>query len=131
MEFESTSASTKLERTDTIEVYDDFPNPAIFSTAYKNTSGSDLTLDKVVAARHVFDASFADAKAKPFEMRSFQGASMNGLNSSPVPNHANLQLAKSRPQNSISTTTFGTPQFGCLTAARPPRHIQFALKFYY
>ena len=48
-----------------------------------------------------------------------------------IPNHANLQLAKSGPQNSINTTTFGTPQFGFLTAARPPRQIQFALKFYY
>lgn len=46
-------------------------------------------------------------------------------------NHPNLQFAKSGPQNSISTTTFGTPQFGFLTAARPPRQIQFALKFYY
>ena len=46
-----------------------------------------------------------------------------------LPNHANLQLAKSGPQNSINTTSFGTPQFGFLTAARPPRQIQFALKF--
>jgi len=46
-------------------------------------------------------------------------------------NHPNLQFAKSGPQNSINTTTFGTPQFGFLTAARPPRQIQFALKFYY
>jgi hypothetical protein len=48
-----------------------------------------------------------------------------------IPNHANLQLAKSGPQNSINTTTFGTPQFGYLTAARDPRQIQFALKFYF
>jgi hypothetical protein len=43
-------------------------------------------------------------------------------------NHANLQFAKSGPQNSINTTTFGTPEFGFLTAARDPRQIQFALK---
>ena len=47
------------------------------------------------------------------------------------PNHPNLQFAKAGPQNSINTTTFGTPEFGRLTAARPPRQIQFALKFYY
>ena len=46
-------------------------------------------------------------------------------------NHPNLQFAKSGPQNSINTTTFGSPQFGFLTAARAPRQIQFALKFYY
>src|ERR1700730_1174546 len=44
-------------------------------------------------------------------------------------NHANLQFAKSGPQNSISTTTFPSPGvFGFLTAARDPRQIQFALK---
>lgn len=43
-------------------------------------------------------------------------------------NHANLQFAKSGPQNSISTTTFGSSEFGFLTAARDPRQIQFALK---
>jgi hypothetical protein len=47
------------------------------------------------------------------------------------PNHPNLLFAKAGPQNSINTTTFGTPEFGFLTAARPPRQIQFALKFYY
>jgi hypothetical protein len=44
-------------------------------------------------------------------------------------NHPNLQFAKSGPQNSINTTTFGTPAFGFLTAARDPRQIQFAVKF--
>jgi hypothetical protein len=42
-------------------------------------------------------------------------------------NHQNLQFAKSGPQNSINTT-FGTSEFGFLTAARDPRQIQFALK---
>jgi hypothetical protein len=41
----------------------------------------------------------------------------------------NLQFVKSGPQNSINTTTLGTPQFGFLTAARDPRQIQFALRF--
>jgi len=43
-------------------------------------------------------------------------------------NHPNLQFAKSGPHNSINTTTFGTPEFRFLTAARDPRQIQFALK---
>jgi len=43
-------------------------------------------------------------------------------------NHPNFQFAKSGPQNSINTTTWGTPEFGFLTAARDPRQIQFALK---
>ncbi|PYT77596.1 MAG: hypothetical protein DMG40_23000 [Acidobacteria bacterium] len=85
MEFVSTSASTKLERTDTIEVYDDFPNLAIRSTAYKNASGRDLQLDKVIAERHELDASLADAKAKPYQMWSFQGASVNWGNDEILP----------------------------------------------
>lgn len=58
-----------------------------------------------------------------------------------LPNHANLLLAKSGPQTSNSATVFTGPvtpgpltspqQFGFLTAARAPRQIQFALKFYY
>jgi TonB dependent receptor len=48
-----------------------------------------------------------------------------------LPNHANLQFAKSGPQTSNNATSFGTPQFGFLTAARAPRQIQFALKFYF
>jgi hypothetical protein len=43
-------------------------------------------------------------------------------------NHPNLQFAKSGPQNSINTTTLGTPQFGFLTGARDPLQIHLALK---
>lgn len=77
IEFVSASASTKLERIDTIEVYDDFPNLAVLSTAYKNSSESDLKLDKVIAQSHKLDASLVDAKAQPFQMWSFQGASVS------------------------------------------------------
>jgi alpha-galactosidase len=85
IEFLSTSASTKLERLDAIEVYDDFPNFAILSTSFKNASDSDLKLDKVIAQRHSLDASLADAKAKPYQMWSFQGASVNWGNDEILP----------------------------------------------
>jgi hypothetical protein len=45
-----------------------------------------------------------------------------------IANHTNYLLAKSGPQESNNATVLGTPQFGFLTAARPPRQIQFALK---
>ena len=45
------------------------------------------------------------------------------------PNHTNFLFAESGPQNGNNATALGTPQFGNLTAARPPRQIQFALKF--
>jgi len=47
------------------------------------------------------------------------------------PNHPNLLLAKSGPQTSNNATTLNTPECGFLTAARPPRQIQFALKLYF
>ena len=44
------------------------------------------------------------------------------------PNHTNFLLSKSGPQQSNNSTVLGASQFGFLTAARPPRQIQFALK---
>jgi hypothetical protein len=46
-----------------------------------------------------------------------------------VLNHTNFLFADSGPQNGNNATILGTSQFGSLTAARPPRQIQFALKF--
>ena len=46
-------------------------------------------------------------------------------------NHTNFLFADSGPQNGNNATILGTSQFGSLTAARPPRQIQFALKFSY
>ena len=76
IELASKSASLGLEKTTAVEVYDDFPNIAIISSAYKSTGTSDLKLDRVVTDRHALDASLAQAAAKPYQMWSFQGASM-------------------------------------------------------
>lgn len=46
-------------------------------------------------------------------------------------NHPNFLFAKPGPQNSNSATQFGAAGFGFITAARAPRLMQFALKFYY
>ena len=43
-------------------------------------------------------------------------------------NHTNLLLSQSGPQESNNSTVLGASQFGYLTAARPPRQIQLALK---
>ena len=45
-----------------------------------------------------------------------------------IPNHTNFLLSKSGPQESNNSTVLGASQYGFLTAARPPRQIQFALK---
>ncbi|NDQ56469.1 MAG: TonB-dependent receptor [Acidipila sp.] len=46
-----------------------------------------------------------------------------------LPNHTNKLLAKSGPQQGNNSSDLGSPNFGFLTAARPPRQIQFSLRF--
>lgn len=48
-----------------------------------------------------------------------------------IANQVNFLFAKPGPQNSNNSTVLGTPTFGYLTAARPPRLVQFGLKFYF
>jgi hypothetical protein len=64
-----------IQRTLTIEAYDDFPNLLLSTVEYKNTGSADFTIDRVVEQRHRLTASLADPKAQPWEMWSFQGSS--------------------------------------------------------
>jgi len=69
------SATAEIEETLAVEVYDDFPNLAIITLAFKNAGSRELQLDQVVAGRHRLNASLADPKAAPFGLWSFQGSS--------------------------------------------------------
>jgi alpha-galactosidase len=64
-----------VERTTVIEAYDDFPNMALVSIAYKNAGTTDFQVDQAVVQQHRFNAKQADAKTQPFDMWSFQGSS--------------------------------------------------------
>ncbi|MGC2328603.1 MAG: hypothetical protein WA604_17965, partial [Candidatus Sulfotelmatobacter sp.] len=64
-----------VEGTLEVEAYDDFPNVALVSVAYKNVGAGDFVVDQAVMQQHRFSASLSDAKAKPYEMWSFQGSS--------------------------------------------------------
>jgi alpha-galactosidase len=64
-----------IEKTLAVEVYDDFPNLAISTAAYKNTGSQDFTLDEVSEQNRRFNASLADPQAAPYSMWSFQGSS--------------------------------------------------------
>jgi len=46
-------------------------------------------------------------------------------------NHPNLTFADETTTNENFSTERGTTQFGYATASRPPREIQFALKFFF
>jgi len=76
IEAHGTSAAAGLDETLTVEVYDDFPNMAILSAAFRNTSQNPVELQNVVLQRHVLDAKLADTKAASHEMWSFAGSSL-------------------------------------------------------
>jgi len=64
-----------VEETLAVEVYDDFPNLAVTTAAYKNTGSTEMKLDRVVAQHHRLNASLADPKSAPYRLWSFQGSS--------------------------------------------------------
>ena len=69
------AASHALERTLTVEAYDEFPNLVLSTVEYKNTGAADLRIDRAVEQQHRFNAKLADPKAQPYDMWSFQGSS--------------------------------------------------------
>jgi|tagenome__1003787_1003787.scaffolds.fasta_scaffold20990084_14 alpha-galactosidase len=70
------SASAGLDETLTVEVYDDFPNMAVLSAAFRNNSEKAVELQNVTLQRHVLDAKLIDPKAVSHEMWSFAGSSL-------------------------------------------------------
>jgi alpha-galactosidase len=70
-------ASPNIQRTLQVEAYDDFPNLLLTSTEYKNTGTAAVNIDHAVNQQHWFNARLVDAKARPYELWSFQGSSYN------------------------------------------------------
>jgi len=71
----ASAAGTPVERTTAIEIYDDFPNIALVSVAYKNTGTTDFKIDQAMVQQHRFNAKQADANVQPYDMWAFQGSS--------------------------------------------------------
>ena len=69
------SASSGLDETLTVEVYDDFPTMALVTTSYENAGTKDVALDRVSVQEHRINATLADPKAAAHQLWSFQGAS--------------------------------------------------------
>ena len=69
------SATSGLDETLSIEVYDDFPNMALVTASYKNSGAKDITLDRVSTQEHRINASLTDKMVAPHELWSFEGAS--------------------------------------------------------
>ena len=68
-------SGTDLQRVLALEVYDKFPNILLSTVEYKNTGTSEIVIEKSVNQRRRLNARLADAKAHPWEMWSFHGAS--------------------------------------------------------
>jgi alpha-galactosidase len=68
-------SGTPLQRTLTVEAYDDFPNILFTSLVYKNDGPAEMTIDQVVTQRHRFNAAMAQPKAAPYAMWTFHGSS--------------------------------------------------------
>jgi len=64
-----------VERTLVLEAYDDFPNIALVSAAYKNVGTTDFKIDQALMQQHRFNAKQSDPNAQPYDMWSFQGSS--------------------------------------------------------
>ena len=77
IEVRGRSASTGLEETMKLEVYDDFPGLALLSAAFRNTGQKEVTLEEVMLQTHRLNARLADPAAAAHEMWSFHGSSIH------------------------------------------------------
>jgi len=68
-------SGTNLQRTLTLEAFDDFPNLLLSTVEYKNVGSADFAIERVVEQQHRFNAKLAEPKAQPWEMWSYDGAS--------------------------------------------------------
>jgi len=83
------SASSGLDETLSVEVYDDFPTMALLTAVYRNPSQKEVILDAVSTQEHRMNAKLADDKVAAYQLWSFQGASYDwGANEIlPIPEH--------------------------------------------
>lgn len=76
IEVSGTSASTGLQETLRLEVYDDFPGLALLSASFRNAGQKDIFLDEVTLQRHRLNATLANPSATAHELWSFHGSSI-------------------------------------------------------
>jgi alpha-galactosidase len=86
IEVTARSKSRQIEKTLTLEVYDDFSSMAVCSWTYRNLSGAPVHINRIVAQRHRLDASLGNVKAGRHDFWSFDGASfeLGGDQVSPI-----------------------------------------------
>jgi alpha-galactosidase len=70
------SSPEGLQESLVVEAYDDYPNVALISASVRNSGTSEVKIDAIDLDRHRFSASITDSAAKPHQMWSFNGASI-------------------------------------------------------
>jgi alpha-galactosidase len=75
IEITGTIPETNLAETLELDIYDDFPNIALFSLSIRNAGTTDVSLGWVKLQRHQFAAT-SDAKPRVDPLWTFQGASL-------------------------------------------------------
>ena len=70
------SQSAELQRTQTFELYDNFPNVLLCTVTYQNAGSTSLRLDTVVTQDHHLTAAAAEPGTDAYRLWSFQGASI-------------------------------------------------------
>lgn len=66
----------KVEKTLSVELYENFPDAAIISASYKNIGASGVNIDQLVSNYFQLDASQATPQSRPYDFWSFQGAAV-------------------------------------------------------
>src|SRR5262249_41096750 len=99
VEVKGRSASTGLEETLVLEMYEDFPSMALLSAIYKNASDHELRLDSISIQSHRLNAALLDGQAKPHEMYAFFGSSLKWGKEDVLP----------IPAKFLQQNPFGTP----------------------
>lgn len=84
-EVKARSKSRQIEKTLSLEVYDDFPNMAVEQLTYFNLGTTGLQIDRVQMQRHRLDASNTDMKAQGNDFWSFHGASIEAGRDAVIP----------------------------------------------
>jgi alpha-galactosidase len=65
-----------LQESLVVELYDDYPNVALISASIRNAGNAAVKIDALDLDRHRFNAAKLDSTAKPHQMWSFNGASI-------------------------------------------------------
>jgi len=75
IELKSTSITTNLERTVSVEVYDDLPSMIFSTCSYRNTDSQPVKFERAITQHHRFNAARNNSTMQSFKIWSFHGSS--------------------------------------------------------